>query len=304
MDKSKVCLICMNQGITDRSHDSGVVHNTCLYCGTYRILQTCIELLHYENFGRNIAKHQPSDKQRQIISGYIRYTGNVLIDELSLPSLMALKAPSLSEKADRLISMVFRKSDSFGSEVSLFLEGFETALICGERELFELVKYLESSMLVEHCGSSDKYACKLTYDGWIHAEEAEKQTKSNNIFIAMWFNPDFRKETEPAIRAAISASGMDPLTVDQDEHVEKVDDKIIVDINRSRAIVADFTNHRGGVYFEAGYAMGRGLPVIWMCRSDYAEDLHFDIRQYNCIEWDSPNELEEKLEARLGSLFG
>ena len=53
----------------------------------------------------------------------------------------------------------------------------------------------------------------------------------------------------------------------------------------SRFLVADFTDHRGGVYYEAGSAHGLGLPVIFMCRNDHLEKLHFDIRQYDCIVW-------------------
>lgn len=42
------------------------------------------------------------------------------------------------------------------------------------------------------------------------------------------------------------------------EHSNKIDDEIIGEIRRSAFIVADFTGHRGGVYFEAGFAMGLG----------------------------------------------
>ncbi|MFC1886373.1 hypothetical protein ACFLZM_04890, partial [Thermodesulfobacteriota bacterium] len=66
----------------------------------------------------------------------------------------------------------------------------------------------------------------------------------------------------------------------------KIDDEIIAQIRRSRFIVADFTGHRGGVYYEAGFAKGLGLEVIWTCNKNDIDKLHFDIRQYNCIDWD------------------
>ena len=34
-------------------------------------------------------------------------------------------------------------------------------------------------------------------------------------------------------------------------------------------VVADFTGHRGGVYFEAGFARGLGIPVVWTCHKEY-----------------------------------
>ena len=39
------------------------------------------------------------------------------------------------------------------------------------------------------------------------------------------------------------------------EHVDRIDDRIFLEINRSNFLIADFTGHRPGVYFEAGYAL-------------------------------------------------
>jgi len=49
--------------------------------------------------------------------------------------------------------------------------------------------------------------------------------------------------------------------------------------------VGDFTVDRGGIYFEAGYALGLGLPVIWLVREDELAKVHFDNRQYNFVAW-------------------
>jgi len=56
---------------------------------------------------------------------------------------------------------------------------------------------------------------------------------------------------------------------------------------------------RGGVYFEAGFAMGLGIPVIWTVRKDQIEQVHFDTRQYNHIVYDSPEDLKQKLCNRI-----
>jgi hypothetical protein len=61
---------------------------------------------------------------------------------------------------------------------------------------------------------------------------------------------------------------------------------MISQIRRSKFLIADFTGHRGGVYFEAGYAMGLGLPVFWTCRRDDLDKLHFGIRsEVQCPPW-------------------
>jgi hypothetical protein len=94
------------------------------------------------------------------------------------------------------------------------------------------------------------------------------------------------------------------LRIDAKQHINKICDEIIAEIKRSLFVVADYTGHRGGVYYEAGYAAGRGLRVIPTCKKDEMGKLHFDIRQYNCIDWETPDELAERLQARIEALFG
>src|SRR5690606_12537652 len=95
--------------------------------------------------------------------------------------------------------------------------------------------------------------------------------------------------------AGILEAGYDPVRVDRVEHINRIDDEILRQINASRFVVADFTGHRGGVYFEAGYALGKGIPVFWTCRESDMAHLHFDIRQFNCIDWEAPPELAGRL---------
>jgi hypothetical protein len=98
------------------------------------------------------------------------------------------------------------------------------------------------------------------------------------------------------------------LRVDQKEHINKIDDEIIAEIRRSRFVVADFTSKeaepRGGVYFEAGFAYGIAIPVIWMCRVDLIGSVHFDTRQFNHITWEGHADLYRKLRNRIGAVIG
>jgi hypothetical protein len=93
-----------------------------------------------------------------------------------------------------------------------------------------------------------------------------------------------------------------PHRVDQREH----NDKIIAQIRKSRFVVADFTGYRGGVYYEVGFAKGLGFEMIWTCRENEIENLHFDIRQYNCIGWsqDELSNFQKRLSNRIESVLG
>ena len=77
----------------------------------------------------------------------------------------------------------------------------------------------------------------------------------------MWYDkqvvPAYKRRIDPAIHAA----GYKPVLIKNKEHINKIDDEITAEINRSAFLIADFTCHRAGVYFEAGYAISRA------CRS-------------------------------------
>lgn len=61
---------------------------------------------------------------------------------------------------------------------------------------------------------------------------------------------------------------------------------------------------RGGVYYEAGFAQGLGIAVIWMVRQDHIDNVHFDTRQFNHITWPDAADLREKLKNRIGAVLG
>ena len=109
-------------------------------------------------------------------------------------------------------------------------------------------------------------------------------------------DPFYHKGISPAIVEA----GFQPIRIDLKEHNNKICDQVIVELRRSRFVVADFTHHPGGVYYEAGFAHGLGKPVIWTVRQDRLKSVHFDTRQYNHIKYNKdPSELHKKLLARI-----
>jgi hypothetical protein len=149
---------------------------------------------------------------------------------------------------------------------------------------------------------------RITPRGFKLLDELRYSSPENPIgFCAMWFSDDLKPLWTEAIEPAIRDAGYEPKRIDQHEHVNRIDDEIVAMIRRSRFVVADFTGQRGGVYFEAGYALGQGLRVIWTCREDELEKgIHFDTRQYNFLKWtpgeygDLKGRLQNRIEATLG----
>ena len=149
----------------------------------------------------------------------------------------------------------------------------------------------------------------LTVEGHAHLEELEhRTTDSSQAFVAMWFDGSMKTAWENGIERGIQDARYKARRIDRKEHVNKIDDEIIAEIRRSRFIVADFTHGddgpRGGVYYEAGFAHGLGIPVIFTCRKDALEKVHFDTRQYNHIVWETPEELRRRLATRIAAVVG
>jgi hypothetical protein len=149
----------------------------------------------------------------------------------------------------------------------------------------------------------------LSARGWLKVEELVARLPSTTqAFVAMWFNPATALAWSEGIELGIKDAGYHPVRIDRKEHNQKIDDEIIAEIRRSKFLVADFTCEkekvRGGVYFEAGYAMALPIPVIWTSAKSSLGDIHFDTRQYNHILWETPEELRRALGLRIQATIG
>lgn len=113
----------------------------------------------------------------------------------------------------------------------------------------------------------------------------------------------FAKELDPAydeaIAPALTDAGWTPVRMDRMHHNERIDDRIVAEIRRAGMVIADFTANRPGVYFEAGLAVGLGLPVIWTVNEADLGAVHFDTRQYNHIVWKKVADFRAQLHDRV-----
>jgi hypothetical protein len=138
--------------------------------------------------------------------------------------------------------------------------------------------------------------------GWEKIDQlSSTQVASKVAFIAMSFSKEVLDVAEPPISAAVRKAGFEPELSNRPEHNEQIDARIIAGIKRASFVVADVTGAKTGVYFEAGYALGLGRPVIWTCRRTSQADMHFDTRQYNHILWGGPEDLEQQLYYRIAA---
>ena len=266
-----------------------------------------------------------TDVQKARLSTWLidqRTQGNEqpLVTESIVEYIKAKPGLAIHNRVDRLLKYISEQTTNVGTTFDFRKE--DQALYAWSEstsvsEIGYLVSYLvdknwldfQSSVTTIGLGTySIPALVRVTVDGHAHIGEQITRTDSSQSFVAMWFDEQMKEAFDNGIEPAIRETGYKPLRIDQKEHINKIDDEIIAEIRRSRFLVADFTHGeagvRGGVYYEAGFAHGLGIPVIFTCREDAVGTLHFDTNHYNHIVWTASEDLLEKLKNRILAVIG
>lgn len=292
------CPICTNiityQGIPRRD---GYIVN-CPRCGEYLLTRQALA---------NLRSERLSEREIANVSGWLRENQNYEITTGNISQLLSTLPPSFHEKADKLLRRIEKLTTYAGEYLNDDPSWLGSSYCINGEELSEVMLYLAECERVKDRGEMGGYTLKISPAGWAHLEGLRKlNPESQQCFVAMWFDPVMQHVYDTAISIAIKSAGYLSHRVDQREHNDKIDDEIIAQIKKSRFVLADFTGHRGGVYYEAGFAKGLDLEVIWTCREDDVENLHFDIRQFNCILWNEDNldEFNKRIKSRIEAVIG
>jgi len=238
-----------------------------------------------------------------------------------MAGLRALRTPTVGEKAEKILSYFAHKYPKPGELIDFHenivspemlsigwaidhreLDFLILSYLYLEKEFFTLVE-IETERMI---GSKKEQFRMISPKGWAYLDSLRQGNLQSQIgFIAMWFDESMN-EARLAIEKGIRVAGYEPLRIDQKQHNNKIDDEIVAAIRQSKFVVADFTKQRGGVYFEAGFARGLDLEVIWLCRQDELKEVHFDTRQYNFIVWETDKlpELSKNLQNRIEATIG
>ncbi len=209
----------------------------------------------------------------------------------------------VSQKLTNLLRLIAERSGTPGRAWKIVIP--RDYPLAAARDAAEFESYLvylhERGLLSRRTESTDGHdSWGLTIPGW---QDIEPMPRPGGIpgrcFVAMWFSDETRTAYESGIEPAISAAGFTAIRIDRKEHNNEIPDEIIAEIRNSEFMVADFTGQRAGVYYEAGFAMGLGRTVIWCCRKDEIGKLHFDTNHKNHIDWETPEDLRERLYRRI-----
>jgi nucleoside 2-deoxyribosyltransferase len=156
-----------------------------------------------------------------------------------------------------------------------------------------LVKMLEEQGYLKET-NVELNSTRLSVKGWEKVRELERMRpeRGNDAFMATPFSKgDLEDVYHQYLVPAIKKTGFDLKRVNEEQPAGLIDDQLRVRIQNSRFLLAELTTDRGkengGVYWEAGYAEGLGIPVIYLCRKGPGKHIktHFDTNHHVTVFW-------------------
>jgi hypothetical protein len=134
---------------------------------------------------------------------------------------------------------------------------------------------------------------RLTMEGWKKYEELKRvKINSRLAFMAMKFgDPALDRAVETCFKPAVARTGFELRKLTDQQPAGLIDDQIRAALLSGRFVIADLTHGSHGAYWEAGYAEGLRLPVIYTCQKTAwdRQSTHFDTNHMNTIIWDESN---------------
>ncbi len=269
----------------------------CNYCGEFVIEKSLQAILDSNQYN-----------QLRIGSWIRKQNSSGIIPELNaidFANLISLKDKKINQKYELLLKYVYSEK-TIQIQLADLNRLYLVLFWCEDIKEFNMLlsKAVELNHLkLKFDGMSVKEYI-ITYDGKEFIENLGLDNNSNKIFMAFHFTEEMKKEFESTIKRAVidsSEGKLEAVRVSSSatDHDAKIDDELIGMIKSSKAVIADFTGNRTAVYYEAGFAMGLGIPVIWTCKKDDVDKLSFDTRQYPHIIWENEDDLYNQVVNRL-----
>lgn len=266
-----------------------------------------------------LSEDTPINEQiKHIISGYLYETRKrvnsciLTTDNIQRIINDPIVPKTAMQKLNKIIAWAYMRNNSFDSvfETNDMIPATGYARNVYElRKMLDVLSELKYITAIGELGRIIRY--ELTIKGLTYAEKLmSSNNNSQKVFVAMGFTADLIDAHENAIKPACEELGFSAIIISEEEHNDGITDKIIAAIKTSRFAIVDFTYNNNGAYFEAGYAQGRGLPVIRTCKKEWFDGLdaegrknklHFDISHYNIILWENEEDLKKRLIDRIGA---
>jgi len=301
-ENAKPCFIC--NAPSDHvpwPGDRAAFQVKCARCGEYHIPRTVTVELSLD------------DTQRGALSGYLKHRtvrgepppiittnrAEAFPGAITIDDALASRPRRAGDVQDAVLVAIARMIGTPGGKVRLTDDDAALAYSLQPFDFRWHRDQLLARNLLRYAEGNDIY--NLSHAAWQLVDDLDRGRVEvpDQAFVAMWFDASMDDAYERGIKPAIEAAGYRPYRIKEVEHNNKICDEILAEIRRSRFVVAEFTGNRGGVYFEAGFAMGLERPVVWIVRAEDLEKGHFDTEHFNHITWTTVEDLKTKLQRRI-----
>jgi len=293
---SNECPVCKGSMISVAEHSGGADRSVidCPNCGQFEISGTAyVTFSNQEKDAKlSFAIRTRFDRDEHV------YVNTSNREEILAGIFVPVKVKDIAEL---VLVKVFTDEDNKSKELSLSLENSLPFGLENDSKMQMVLTYIESEgwfKILRFSGGGAHLS--LTGKGISHAEDIiNPNYLSQQVFVAMSFNPELNTLYSGAIQEAVTHCQLSALRSKDFDFNDEVIKNIQFQIDSSRFVIADFTDNRPGVYYEAGYATGRNIPVIYCCRESDKVHIHFDIDHFNFIFWSDLEGLKSDLIKRI-----
>jgi hypothetical protein len=195
------------------------------------------------------------------------------------------RLPAAQERANSLILWIGDHQPSPGATTSKITElaldawiGSELPQVPGGAQgLRWLVGAMEPNAQTQHLFAHNFIGgiatFQMTLAGWAKYAELQKPWKeSKTAFMAMKFgDAELNTALDKCFRVAVRRAGFELKVLSDAQAAGLIDDQIRSGILAARFVIADLTHGSRGAYWEAGFAEGLGLPVIYTCKEAFGK---------------------------------
>ena len=336
MEKKINCPICESEAVVYPNYDTITCFYVCPICGRYELdayndfdKNHLASYLAYNAFKSGLSEYryhtvldkETCDKYREEFDkGNNTHGRPVHMDNEIIENWYP---KSLNERVDKILLYLNSRIKHIGQQISISYAELLSSFFVDRKELIKstfydkgswesrdasdcedelkyMLDYLATCSYINYTEgpSLDEWAdISLSPSGYARIDTLLKNTTSGrNVLVAMKFGDDTKKLRE-SIRKGIKEADYVPIFIDEVQHNDFITPELLKHIRDSKFVVVDLTHQNNGAYFEEGYAMGVGKPVIQLCQKD--TKLHFDIAQKNTIIWATEEDIPERLTNRI-----
>ncbi len=314
--ETKECILCGNKAEFYRKSIRRCSEYSCKDCGIYAVSDSFqSDRIKLHSLMRYYLKHVNKESTKEIC--FVSDNKNIQDDDytyVDTKTLENLYPTTLARRVEMVMINLSEYIKVLGDRYWLsgivdkhqeknIYNMFLVDDICGDENLLGQVNTI-CDILFEMGLTANNSIDTFTIKGWEFIENIqEKQKELPQAFIAMSFSENMNSAKTKIIQAIVD-SGYIPMIISDKEHNNQIVPEILFEIKRSKFVIADLTEHRNGVYYEAGYAQALDKEVIISCKSEDFGKTHFDVAQKNTVVWQDEDDLYERLLKRIESTIG